>query len=266
MATQDESVRSDRRPTVLIVDDELHIIEFLRMGFSYEGFDIHVAMNGPEALRVAAAQNPDIVILDIMLPGLDGLEVARRLRTTSNTAIIMLTAKGAVDDRVAGLDMGADDYLTKPFAFRELMARVRAVLRRHGKHFDELLTFQGVTLIPDICADADRLRQVLLNIVDNALKFTPVSGRVELIASSGSGGEIVIQVLDTGVGIPTEALPHVFDRFYRADPARVRSPLQIGGNGLGLAIAKELIEMHRGKIAINSTLGAGTTVTITLPQ
>ena len=135
-----------QRPSVLIVDDEPHIVEFLRMGFEYEGFDTYVAMTGNEALRVAKAEHPDIVILDVMLPELNGLDVARRLRRIEDVGIIMLTAREAVDDRVAGLDTGADDYVTKPFAFKELMARVRAVLRRRGKNVDRLLAFQDVSL------------------------------------------------------------------------------------------------------------------------
>jgi two-component system response regulator MprA len=134
------------RPTVLLVDDEPHIVEFLRMGFDYEGFDVSVATTGTEALSTAAARHPDVVILDVMLPGLSGLEVARRLRATSDAAIIMLTAREAVDDRVAGLDTGADDYVTKPFAFKELMARVRAVLRRRGKSLDRMLAFDDLSL------------------------------------------------------------------------------------------------------------------------
>jgi two-component system response regulator MprA len=135
-----------QRLSVLIVDDEPQIVEFLRMGFEYEGFDVTVATTGPEALRAADARRPDVVILDVMLPGLDGLEVARRLRRTEDVAIIMLTAREAVDDRVAGLETGADDYVTKPFAFKELLARVRAVLRRRGKNTDRLLVFQDISL------------------------------------------------------------------------------------------------------------------------
>jgi len=137
---------SGQQPRVLIVDDEPHIVEFLRLGFGYEGFEVSQAMNGHDALRLALAERPDVIILDIMLPGLSGLEVAKRLRTASDAAILMLTARDEVDDRVTGLDTGADDYVTKPFAFKELMARVRAVLRRKGKSLDRALTFQDVTL------------------------------------------------------------------------------------------------------------------------
>lgn len=147
MATRSELSGQNQRPRVLIVDDEPHIVEFLRMGFDYEGFDVSVATNGAEALTTASAQSPDIIILDVMLPRMNGLDVARRLRTAgAEAAIIMLTARDAVDDRVTGLDTGADDYVTKPFAFKELMARVRAVLRRQGKSLERALTFQDVSL------------------------------------------------------------------------------------------------------------------------
>lgn len=116
--------------------------------------------------------------------------------------------------------------------------------------------------LPPIQADKDRLQQVLLNIVDNALKFTPTSGRVDITAEGDGQGAVLITVKDTGQGIPSEALPHVFDRFYRVDPARSRQPRQVGGSGLGLAIAKELLEAQGATITINSVCGEGTTVTI----
>src|SRR5260370_920630 len=146
MTLQDEGSAAERKPTVLIVDDEPQIIEFLRVGFGYEGFTVSVATTGPEALRSISEQQLDIVILDIMLPGLDGMAVAQHIRKAHDTAIIMLTAKEDVEARVAGLDIGADDYVTKPFVFKELMARVRAVLRRQGKQVGDILTFQGVML------------------------------------------------------------------------------------------------------------------------
>jgi len=156
--------QEDKKPSVLIVDDEQHIVDFLRMGFEYEGFSVSVAANGPEALRVAIAQQPDIVILDLMLPGMDGFEVTRKLRGISATAIIMLTARENVDDRVTGLDLGADDYVTKPFAFKELMARTRAVLRRHGKTVGDVLSFHGVAL--------DRATRVVTR-DDTPIELTP---------------------------------------------------------------------------------------------
>ena len=146
MAMLHQSSTTERQLSVLIVDDEPQIVDFLQMGFAYEGFCVFAAPTGPEAVQAAAAHKPDIIILDIMLPGLDGLEVTRQIRRGHDTAIIMLTAKDDIDDRVAGLDVGADDYVTKPFAFKELMARVRAVLRRNGNNIGDILTLHGITL------------------------------------------------------------------------------------------------------------------------
>lgn len=118
--------------------------------------------------------------------------------------------------------------------------------------------------IPPVRADADRLQQVLLNIVDNALKFTLSEGLVGISAYSKGQTAVIVEIRDNGKGIPPDALPHVFDRFYRADPARSRLPQSVSGNGLGLAIAKELIEAQGGAISISSEQGRGTTVTIRL--
>ena len=118
------------RPRVLVVDDEELILNFLRTGLRYEGFELAEARSGDEALSRAAKFKPDLVILDLMLPGLDGYEVCRRLRGDPEVGILMLTAKDAVGDRVRGLDLGADDYLVKPFDFDELLSRMRAILRR----------------------------------------------------------------------------------------------------------------------------------------
>ncbi len=146
MTLRVEEAYSVKQPSVLIVDDEPQIIEFLQMGFSYEGFRVFTATNGPDTLRMVTDHQPDLLILDIMLPGYDGFQVTRLIRQRHDVAIIMLTAKDGVDDLVSGLDTGADDYVTKPFVFKELMARVRAVMRRHGKNVVDLLTFQHITL------------------------------------------------------------------------------------------------------------------------
>ncbi|HEX8034356.1 MAG TPA: response regulator transcription factor [Ktedonobacterales bacterium] len=126
----------DTRPKVLVIDDEQGIVDFIRLGMRYEGFRVEDASNGITGLDLALRLRPDAIILDIMLPGIDGLEVCRRLRESEATAdvpILMLTAKDEVRDRVAGLEVGADDYLTKPFSFEELLARVRALLRRQRR-------------------------------------------------------------------------------------------------------------------------------------
>jgi DNA-binding response OmpR family regulator len=117
-------------PTILIADDDQKIVEMLRRTLSYEGYGVLTAADGREALAQAEAHHPDLVVLDWMMPGLDGVEVARRLRAAEGMPILMLTARDAVEDRVHGLDLGADDYLTKPFSVTEFEARVRALLRR----------------------------------------------------------------------------------------------------------------------------------------
>src|SRR5579884_2076595 len=118
---------------VLVIDDEENIIEFIRLGLRYEGFQVESASNGEQGIVAAQRTNPDLIILDLMLPVIDGLEVCRRLRSnpiTREIPVLMLTAKDEVRDRITGLRTGADDYLTKPFDFDELLERMRAILRR----------------------------------------------------------------------------------------------------------------------------------------
>jgi two-component system, OmpR family, response regulator len=123
-------------PLVLAVDDELHIRELLRLGLEVQGFRVTEAATGQEALDAVERERPDLVVLDVMLPDLDGFEVARRLRRAAgqhrDTPIIFLTARDRTEDRIEGLRLGSDDYVTKPFSIEELSERVRAVLRRSG--------------------------------------------------------------------------------------------------------------------------------------
>jgi DNA-binding response OmpR family regulator len=118
---------------VLVVDDEPMVREVLERYLRNEGFDVSTAEDGPEALATFASDEPDLVLLDLMLPQIDGYEVFRRMRAIAETPVIMLTARGEETDRVVGLELGADDYVTKPFSPREVVARVRAVLRRTGQ-------------------------------------------------------------------------------------------------------------------------------------
>ncbi|MCL6551876.1 MAG: response regulator transcription factor [Firmicutes bacterium] len=118
---------------VLVVDDEPHIVELVRYNLLQEGFEVTTAGDGHAALARARAERPDLVILDLMLPGLDGMEVCRQLRREGSVPIIMLTARSGEVERVEGLERGADDYVTKPFSPRELVARVKAVLRRRAR-------------------------------------------------------------------------------------------------------------------------------------
>lgn len=121
---------SSHRRRVLVVDDEPRMIKFIRLNLEHDGFEVYEATSGPQALEKMRDQLPDLVLLDVMMPDLDGFETLRLVREISTVPVIMLTAKGEEDDRVRGLELGADDYVTKPFSPRELVSRVRAVLRR----------------------------------------------------------------------------------------------------------------------------------------
>ncbi len=122
--------------TLLVIDDEKDLVELVRYNFQREGYDVVAAADGHSGLEIALTQRPDVILLDVMMPTMDGLEVCRRLRAevrTQHVPIIMLTARAAETDRIVGLELGADDYVTKPFSPRELVARVRAVLRRNNR-------------------------------------------------------------------------------------------------------------------------------------
>jgi two-component system response regulator MprA len=132
--------------TILVVDDDPKIRSVLGRGLRFEGYDVQIAASGQEALQLARDTTFDLVVLDLTMPRMDGLEVCRRLRRGVNVPILMLTARSAVADRIVGLDSGADDYLTKPFDFEELLAHVRALLRRTQPQSGEILTFADLRL------------------------------------------------------------------------------------------------------------------------
>ncbi|GAA1159060.1 response regulator transcription factor [Nocardioides aquiterrae] len=139
------------KPRVLVVDDDKAVRESLRRSLEFNGYDVALASDGAEALAGIAHTAPDVVIMDVMMPRLDGLEATRALRTAGNDLpILVLTARDAVGDRVEGLDAGADDYLTKPFALQELLARLRALLRRAAPRDedadDEVLSFSDLSM------------------------------------------------------------------------------------------------------------------------
>ena len=116
---------------ILIVEDEVKIARFVTLELEHEGYEVRAVHDGRAGLQMCESWQPDLMILDLMLPQLSGIEVCRRIRQTSDVPIIMLTAKDDVSDKVMGLDMGADDYMTKPFAIEELLARIRVNLRKH---------------------------------------------------------------------------------------------------------------------------------------
>lgn len=138
---------------ILVIEDEPSITDFVRRGLLLKGFDVEVAHTGYQGLEAAQSSNPDLIVLDLMLPDIDGIDVCRQLRATGDVGIVILTARHLVGDRVRGLEAGADDYLPKPFEFEELLARIRAVLRRRSARTE------GVIRVGDLEIDIER-RQV----------------------------------------------------------------------------------------------------------
>ena len=151
-----------RDPRVLVVEDDEEIAQVLQRSLRMEGYEVRVAGDGEAALDAASTFHPDLVVLDLGLPKLDGVEVARRLRAADDVPILMLTARDALDSRVEGLDAGADDYLVKPFERQELLARLRALLRRRPPRGAASLVCGDLTLNPDTHEVARGERQVEL--------------------------------------------------------------------------------------------------------
>ena len=222
---------------ILVVDDEPKIVQLVRDYLERAGFAVSTARDGNEALMRAHQERPDLIVLDLGLPGLDGLEVTRRLRRDSGVPIIMLTARHEETDKVVGLELGADDYLTKPFSPRELAARVRAVLRRHAGEADAEVIRAG-----DLLLDVPRLR-------------TEVSGRVVVLtatefqllaALARQPGRVFTrsQLLDAIHGVAFESYERAIDahvknirRKVELDPRTPRYLLTVYGIGYRLTDA-----------------------------
>jgi len=167
------------RATILVVEDEEDILELVRYNLVKEGYQVITAQSGEQALQLVKSEAPDLVLLDLMLPGVDGIEVCRRIKgdsTTQHIPVIMLTAKSEETDIVVGLELGADDYITKPFSPRVLLARVKAVLRRHS--FRESVEPSGVVRYADLVINPDRF-EVMLG--DQQIELTATEFRVLLL-------------------------------------------------------------------------------------
>lgn len=166
MEGKERKLENASGPKVLVVEDEPTILEFLETGLRYEGYDPTAVQEGKRGLELALQGTFDVIILDIMLPDMDGFEICRRIRERGlDTSILMLTAKKEIEDRVTGLDAGADDYLTKPFSFKELLARLRALLRRSG-HTQEPTELKAAGIILNV-----ETREVRRN--DQSVSLTP---------------------------------------------------------------------------------------------
>jgi len=190
----------------MVVDDDARLGASIRRALAYEGHAVDVVANGTDALAASRDQPPDLVVLDVMLPGIDGIEVCRRLRAGSDVPILMLTARDAVSDRVAGLDAGADDYLVKPFAYDELLARVRALLRRREPSGREVL--HCADLVMDVSAHEVRrgdrvvdLTALQFNLLEHFLRHQrQVLEREQLLESVwGVASDAISNVVDVTI-------------------------------------------------------------------
>jgi len=191
--------------TILVVDDEKRLVSLVESYLSQEGYRVVTAFNGREALGVAEKEQPDLVILDQMMPEMNGYDFMRAHRAGHNTPIIMLTAKVEDDDKIIGLELGADDYVTKPFKPRELMARVRNVLRRAGKTEAKAKTLR----VGEITLDRDS-REVL--VLDNPIDLTP--SEFDLLAAlMAAPGRVFsrLDLLDVIQGVRYEGYERTID-------------------------------------------------------
>ena len=335
-----------KQEKVLIIEDELDLLDLLDFNLTRKGFVTAGALDGSEGLAKAEAFRPDLVILDLMLPGLDGWEVCRRLKQKrKDVKVLMLTAKCMPEDKVKGLETGADDYMTKPFSVKELIIRAghllaakrqdelhRTVIHEISNRIttlgaysrliegsedgntarkyiqsvcrqldstEELIHEAGVfleagsmDLTPAVCdvngvlkaaaeayvetashngidirtedagtveafTDHYALKQIIFNLVGNAVKYSRPSGVVELGAKK-AGEKVCVSVRDNGIGIPEKDLPYVFGQGFRAS----NSTGVAKGSGFGLYIVKALCERLDARVVVKSVEGEGTEFTI----
>jgi len=205
--------------TVLVVEDDAVALELVRLYLQKDGHKVITASKGTDGLRLALEAHPDLVVLDLMLPGIDGLEICRRLRQESSVPIVMLTARVEEEDRLAGLDLGADDYITKPFSPRELAARVRAVLRRTDRESRESGA-KGMTY-KDIALDQTNRR---VEVGGKAISLTPTEFRLLAMFMREPGCAFTRdQIIDRAFGYDFDG----FDRTVDAHVSNLRRKLGV---------------------------------------
>ncbi len=224
----------DTMKTILVVDDEPKIVQFARDYLEHAGFSVLTAFNGKTALAVVRSAKPDLVVLDLGLPDMDGLDVTRTLRKDANVPVIMLTARGEETDKLVGLELGADDYMTKPFSPKELVARVRAVLRRSEATAANALA--DVIRAADLMLEVPRLRAT---VGERIVGLTPTE--FQLLATLASQpGRIFTrsQLLDAIHGIAFESYERAIDahiknirRKIEPNPRQPRYILMVYGVG-----------------------------------
>jgi len=224
----------------MVVDDEPKIVQLARDYLEHAGFAVVVAHDGSAALATARREKPDLVVLDLGLPELDGLDVARTLRAESNVPIVMLTGRSEESDKLVGLELGADDYVTKPFSPKELVARVRAVLRRTERPRSEAESVR----VGEVALDIPRMRTT---VSDRAVDLTPTEFQLVATMAREPGRVFTrAQLLDAVHGVAFESYERAIDahvknirRKLEPDPARPRFLLTVYGVGYRFAELEE---------------------------
>jgi DNA-binding response OmpR family regulator len=242
---------------ILLVDDDALLRRSLAFNLEQAGYRVSTAASAEDALALAQRDRPSLVLLDIGLPGMDGLDALRRFQAQTNAPVIFLTARRRELDEVLGLELGADDYVTKPFDLDVLLARIKVVLRR-----SERATPTAAEPTPLTVGDV---------VVDPATHTVIVGGRpVDLpprefdllhVLADVEPEAVWIRVSDTGPGIPPEEQAYIFTPFYRGCSVG-RFPQ---GMGLGLTIARDLVVAHGGRLEVESTPGQGSRFTLRIP-
>ena len=204
---------------ILVVDDDPNVVELVRLYLERDGHKVLTANDGPTGLELALEEQPKLIVLDLMLPGMDGMEVCRTLREESSVPVIMLTAMVEEDDRLAGLDLGADDYMTKPFSPRELAARVRAVLRRTARDRDD----SGPERLESGPFIVD-LRQLTASVAGTAVTLTPTEFRLLALLVREPGRTFTReQIIDQAFGYDFDG----FDRTVDAHMSSLRRKVDV---------------------------------------
>ncbi len=219
---------------ILVVDDDEKTVELVKLYLNRDGYKVVTAFNGTDALRLARETHPDLIVLDLMLPGINGLDICRTLRAESDVPIIMLTALSTDDDRLTGLDLGADDYVTKPFSPRELAARVRAVLRRMpGERGPDSIAYGNLNI--------DFLRHEAF-LDGNPLNLTPVEFKILGVMAREPGRVFSrAQIIENALGIDFDGFDRTIDvhilklrRKLEPDPRRPQYIKTVYGAGYKL--------------------------------
>jgi len=215
------STEQSQEITALVVEDDKSVSQLIRLYLAQAGYKVLAADDGLQGLKLALEESPDIVLLDLNLPGMDGIEVCRNIRTESEVPIIMVTARVEEEDRLTGLDLGADDYVSKPFSPRELVARVAAVLRRTSKAVEKREEFGNEVIAGDVAIDLERRSATVLN---KEVELTPTEFRLLAYFIEGQGRTVSReQIIDNVFGYDFSG----YDRTVDTHVSNLRKKLEV---------------------------------------